>query len=836
MARKRIDAAAVKQAAAGRWVEILTTAGISADLLDGRGYPCPKCGGTDRFAAHKDVADRGAVICRGCFAKGGGDGIATVAWFRDISNGEAIRWIAEYLGLTEPATTTPPTANGKPRIVATYQYRDEEGHLLFQVVRREPGADGKPKDFRQRRAKPKGGWDWSVKGVRVVPYHLPTLINNPDRPVAVVEGEKDADNLAKIGVIATCNAGGAGKWKAEHSKYLAGRLVVILPDNDDAGQDHAQQVARSLHGVAKEIRILELPDLPPKGDVSDWLAAGGTKDKLAELAGQAPVWTPQTAPDPKPVAPDPKPVAPEPKHEPPPYIPFPTDTLPEPVRDYVAQGAAALGCDDAYVALPVLAMLAAAVGTTRRIRLKNSWAEPCVLWAVTIGRSGTLKSPAWELAVRPLQEIQKEAFRRWGQEHDEWKRRQRQAKKSQGEMLDEDEPQPERYVCSDITVEAVATRLERNPRGLLMARDELSGWLSSFDAYKGARGADVAHWLAMHGARSLTVDRKTGRPTIYVPRAAVSIAGTVQPAILKLALKGRYEGKEDESTREHFANGLAARLLLAYPPPQPKRWTEDDLPWHVEQRMNAVVGQLLRLGYDPDAPEDFRPIDLALTPRGKRRFIEFVNAHADEQLGLNDDLAAVWSKLEGYAARLALLFHLVREAAGDTSAGSQVDEQDIDAGITLAQWFGDEAARTYEVIGGAADDEEARAKRKQARLIEWIRGRGGRVTVRDLSRGPRPYRGDSEAAEVALQGLVDAKLGKWTQERPSDSGGRPTRFFELIDAGDETPESNTVTGGDGDETPRNAQKTEVLALSPVSPQEETGVLSPPDADDQWGEV
>ena len=86
--------------------------------------------------------------------------------------------------------------NGKPQIVATYDYRDERGELLFQVVRYDP------KDFRQRRPKPGGGWVWSVKGVRVVPYRLPELLARPDEPVFVVEGEKDVDNLGRIGVLA----------------------------------------------------------------------------------------------------------------------------------------------------------------------------------------------------------------------------------------------------------------------------------------------------------------------------------------------------------------------------------------------------------------------------------------------------------------------------------------------------------------------------------------------------------------------------------------------------------------------------------------------------------
>jgi 5S rRNA maturation endonuclease (ribonuclease M5) len=137
-----------------------------------------------------------------------------------------------------PAKSAPaPKASKAPtKIVSTYDYRNEQGELLMQVVRMEP------KTFRQRR--PDGErWSWSVKDVRVVPYRLPELAAAPDAVVYLVEGEKDADRLASLGLVATCNAGGAGKWRKEHSEFLRGRHVVVLPDNDDAGREHARKFA-----------------------------------------------------------------------------------------------------------------------------------------------------------------------------------------------------------------------------------------------------------------------------------------------------------------------------------------------------------------------------------------------------------------------------------------------------------------------------------------------------------------------------------------------------------------------------------------------------------------
>ncbi len=143
------------------------------------------------------------------------------------------------------------------------------GELLFQVVRFEP------KDFRQRRPDGQGGWTWYVKGVRRAPYRLPEVLQRAQgASVYVCEGDRDCDRLASLGLVATCNAGGAGKWRDELIACLQGAVVFILPDADEAGHWHAFEVTASLHRVAESIRIVDLPGLPDKGDISDWLDAG----------------------------------------------------------------------------------------------------------------------------------------------------------------------------------------------------------------------------------------------------------------------------------------------------------------------------------------------------------------------------------------------------------------------------------------------------------------------------------------------------------------------------------------------------------------------------------
>lgn len=175
------------------------------------------------------------------------------------------------------------------RIEAIYDYVNEAGQVLYQVVKFQG------KQFRQRR--PDGAmWVWNLNGVRKVLYRLPELIAAPpDAPVLICEGEKDVDNLIALDLVATTGPGGAGKWQSEFGDFLRGREVVILPDNDDPGRAHAKLVFKALWGIAKTIRILELPGLPEHGDVSDWLARGheNVEMDLAALISASPYLEPK---------------------------------------------------------------------------------------------------------------------------------------------------------------------------------------------------------------------------------------------------------------------------------------------------------------------------------------------------------------------------------------------------------------------------------------------------------------------------------------------------------------------------------------------------------------
>jgi RecA-family ATPase len=191
------------------------------------------------------------------------------------------------------------TENSRPqkiKIIETYDYRDADGTLLYQVLRLEP------KDFRQRRPDGNGKWIWKLEDRRVL-YRLSELLKFPDASVFVCEGEKDADRVAELGCCATTVA--AGKWTAECVAGLAGRDVAILEDNAEAGRTKALAAAQALNGAAKTIRIVSLPDLPDKGDVSDWLDANRSySNKFFDICFAVPEWNlTTTPPTPPPAAP-----------------------------------------------------------------------------------------------------------------------------------------------------------------------------------------------------------------------------------------------------------------------------------------------------------------------------------------------------------------------------------------------------------------------------------------------------------------------------------------------------------------------------------------------------
>ena len=593
-------------------------------------------------------------------------------------------------------------------------------------------------------------------------YGLPSLAKASR--VVVVEGEKAADAARSIGFTATTSAGGSGAAIKADWRPLEGKEVWILPDNDAPGRKYADTVAGILAKLtpASIVRLVELPDLPEHGDLVQWIEAHGDAAEPDELRKELEALACA--------------VESERSHDDSEdFLPFPTEALPEPVRGFVVNASKAILCDSSYLALPLLTAIASAIGTTRRLELKRGWSAPPIIWGAIVGESGTSKTPAFMKVMRPIRERQRKALERhaeamkhyanelshWEKAYAAWKR----SKDTAEEPPEKPVPPPcERYIVSDTTVEALAPILLANPRGLLLARDELTGWIGSFDRYagKGKAGADSANWLSMFNAESVIVDRKTGiPPTIYIPQAAMCVCGGIQPGILKRALGD-----------EHRESGLAARVLMTFPVRKAKQWTEADIDPKAEAELVRLVDRLFDLQPTTDEDGEARPVLVRLHSDAKKAWIEYYNAHGIEQADMAGELAAAWSKLEEYPARLALVVHFIRWAAGEISDERQLDVISMKAGITMVTWFKREARRIYAMLAETNDDERIR------RLVEWIRRKGGTASARETQQGCRWLK-EPGVAEEALAELAKAGRGVWQDSQASPRGGRPARVFVL---------------------------------------------------------
>src|SRR5262249_6553374 len=381
-----------------------------------------------------------------------------------------------------------------------------------------------PKDFRQRQSDGHGDWIWSLEGVRRVPYRLPELTEAIALGylIVIVEGEADADALRsdRIGLNATTCPGGAGKWRDEYSPHFQDASGVIIPDNDEVGRNHAREVAVSLQGIAKSAQVLDLAtqwsECPPKGDISDWLRSGGTREQLDTLINNAPdaaTWLKEC--DSKPIAyghdadptlgtwgepdwsllDDRRGQLPE----------FPIDALSPGCRGWVERAAHGAGVTTAHVATPLIGISSSLIGTARRVMASRSYTQPMTCWTAIVGFSGTGKTPGIDCTKRALAFVERtrkekiESMRRAHEARgqtakagrDDWKKqiqdiaaesvvsldKYRAAKVEPIMPREAIDPGPfvaPRLHVTNATIERLAQLLEVQPKGALLLSDELA--------------------------------------------------------------------------------------------------------------------------------------------------------------------------------------------------------------------------------------------------------------------------------------------------------------------------------------------------------------------------
>jgi putative DNA primase/helicase len=650
---------------------------------------------------------------------------------------DALAAVAEFAGVVGMKQPTARPATPR-RIAATYAYTDEQGVLLYQAVRYEP------KGFSQRRPADGGTWTQSLGDVRRVLYRLPEVLAtvHAARAVYICEGEKDADALATLGLCATTAPMGARKWEEGYTESLCGAGVIILPDNDRDGREHGQIVAKALYGRVKRVRVVELPGLPEKGDVSDWLAAGGTKEDLLPLVKATQDWAPaaefsMSAPSAAGDCPDGEWLDPTPFADAD-LPPFPTEALPTALAAMVGDVARCVQVPIDQVAVLALSALAAASAHCCRVEIMPEYCEPLNLYVACIAEPGERKTHTLNPLKAPLEAAERgrvEAARAdiaqaEGQFAIEEKRlthlrelaakaktsAEREAARSEAGDVAANRtqvpPKPRLLVGGDVTPEQLVMMLAEQ-KGRLALFDDEGGIFGILAGRYSDGNANLDAILKAHTGGQIRVDRRSHEP-IYVARACLTIGLAVQPDVLtSLSDTPAFRGR-----------GLLGRFLYVLPRSMAGRRTMDYRPPDRSARAgyDALIRRLLALPQSD--PEQAGPV-LSLSPEAfavHKKFSDLVDRRQSE----GRDLAGIrdWgSKLAGQVARIAGAFHLAEHISQPRPWDVRLGEETMLAAWAVGEFLIPHALAAY---GQLREDP---ARRLARRVLGWI----GRAQVQTFS-------------------------------------------------------------------------------------------------------
>ena len=284
----------------------------------------------------------------------------------------------------------------------------------------------------------------------------------------------------------------------------------------------------------------------------------------------------------------------------------------------------------------------------------------------------------------------------------------------------------------------------------------------SFDRYAGSK-SDAAAWIELYSGRPLKIDRKGSDEPLYAERAAVSIAGTIQPPILAKRIRA--------GNGEHINSGMAARFLLAKPPRRIAGWRDDDVDEQAMSDWSRLIGRLRILSFNIEGEAQ----EMTPTPEAIKKFAAWVDEVAAE-IEAESDLAVVaaLSKLEGTAARFALIFGLARLADDPLDMQAEhIEVEDMRAAVELARWFANEQRRVYAALQAQGKEDD------DAKLLAKIEAKGGCISVRDWHRGNQRRLRTAEQAEAELKRLADAGHGEIEYAPVPDGGGKQPLIFRI---------------------------------------------------------
>ncbi len=723
------------------------------------------------------------------------------------------RAVCQTLGITlrdicpprEPMnpTLTKPTPRGVPALVGGlslvewYQYQNADGSPNKLVARYESAGDSgdgkREKTFRQFRPDGNGGWVAGVKGVPEVPYRLPELLaSSLDEIVFVVEGEKCADALVGLGLVATCNAGGAGKWPKEFREHFYDRDVVVLPDNDKPGADHAYKVVRSLE--CRMINVVTLPGLGEREDCADWIARGGTRAELLRIVAENTNLRPQISDhdEPSPEATAEAAASSRAWGELNPFdrfdLPeFPVGALPPVLRDWVQAVSTATQTPADMAALVGLAVCASCVARKVTVRVTPDWSEPTNLYVAVELAPGNRKSSVHAEALAPLRAVEREdaeestpVVAKAQSERRRMETRLKKLEKAAGERgnaeaaAEADQiaeqlamtPQvvPPRRIVDEVTPEELAKILAAQG-GRIASMSAEGGVFDMLTAYTNTPNLNVL--LQAHAGDELRIDR-VSRPPVHVERPALTCAYAVQPSVIEaLAANKVFRGR-----------GLCGRYAFA----SPKSWlgsrdvNPPAVPDGVRQAYWNTVRTLARL-------EGEHTLTLSREAAEDRlawqSIVESMLAEGGELESIQD-----WGgKLVGLTVRLAGVMHCIEYGGPVGAIGQRTFQGAVEIGRYLIP-------HAEHVLRRLAADDAGKVVSDAEYVLRWIvRHERQTFSKRDLYQQTKNRFRRVEDLAPALSKLIGRNF-----IRPVDvqagGRGRPSETYETNPAVFKTPEKH----------------------------------------------
>ncbi|WP_240643499.1 YfjI family protein [Paracoccus siganidrum] len=446
-----------------------------------------------------------------------------------------------------------------------------------------------------------------------------------------------------------------------------------------------------------------------------------------------------------------------------------------PWAEWISTAAKVKGAPVDYVSLALLATASAVIGNSRWAAPWEGWKEPPVLWAMLVGDPSAGKSPALDAVIDPVKEIERGLSEEYKTRRSEWERDEEiaalalaqwkvETKKAIAEGNDAPAkpaiasagppPVRERISISDATTEGVASLLAATWRGLLLSRDELSGWLGSMDRYSG--GGDRPFWLEAYGGRSYTVDRKGSPEPIIVDHLTVAILGGTQPDKLTSLLV-----KTDD-------DGLLARFLTVYPEPVPLSRPSAQID---AAKLRIALERLRGLPSAFDDSGNARPFYVPFSPDAADALQEFRGQCREWEIEATGIFKGHIGKLPGLAVRVAcVLAHLDWAARSDGRYPDSIESEHVGRACHLVgEHLRLHAFRAY---GAAEPAEEIRNARKLAALI--LRERPRNLNVREIQRRGLSGLQTSKQIGAAMSVL---EQGDWLRQVAEDTGGRPRLMF-----------------------------------------------------------